>query len=821
MSKDIDALYEMFRLVLELSQPVARLEQFGLEPTEIDGLRMRHARRAARDPYHAPVLGQVHPGQALWYAGPRDGDVYWPALVRQLEGAAFHNEALTGLDDASSRIVACLHHPKEPSFSARGLVLTYPQSGASTNIAAVISKAADRGYRLFIVLAGMHNVLREQLHQRLTRQLVQPHPDRWVELTTSEQEFHASSLNAMSILRSEMPVLCVVKKNATVLGKLAHWLTQASSLLHEFPALIIDVDADQPSVASTNIIPRVSAMLHTLPRAAYLAYTRNPMTGLLLEPGATDLFPKDFIVALPRPPHYTGTEILFGYDAGEQDDPEQADDGYDMIRLIPDQDIPPLRPAAREAVTEFIPQLPATLRHAVEYFWMVAAARKVRASGTPHNTMLIHTSTNATVHASFLAPLQALRDRMAQRLASPDYLAYLRRSWQQEIQRVPAEDFGQQPVDFDELIAHLPTVLQHCRIITHNSSSNAHLEDAPYPATIVVGGGTPLARGLPLEGLSVGYFVTAASAYDTLQQMERWFGFRAGYGDLPRIWMTEQLSVWWREIADTQTELRQQLERAAIEDVNPLSLAMQMRSHPKLRTVTAAKRNQPPSSVSYGGKRVQTHYFHTNASWLRANLEAARTLVATSVAHATHTEDRPDLGRYLFRNVPSGVVISFLAAYQFHEKSADADPSLLIDYISKRITMADSLRQWNVAIIGKPATHHDETLTFAENITVGRIIRSRLNVASPQPDFADIKTLMSARDAAIDLAGDISNLNEQTMKQARREQLPHTGLLALYPIDKTSTPVPAKKHRAPLNAEDHVIGVGLVFPAPTTTDSTV
>ncbi|MFD3504606.1 Z1 domain-containing protein [Streptomyces sp. NPDC058678] len=820
MSKEIDALYETFRLVLELSQPTARLEQFGLEPAEIDGLRVRHARRSARDAHHAPVPGQVSPGHAFWYAGPRDGDVYWPALLRQLEGAAFHHEALTGLDNASSRIVARLHHPKEPSFSARGLVLTYPQSGASTNIAAVISKAADRGYRLFIVLAGIHNALREQLHQRLTRQLVQPHPERWVELTTSEQEFQ-SPLNAMSILGSKRPVLCVVKKNVAVLGKLARWLMQASSLLHEFPALIIDVDADQPSVASTNIIPRVSNMLHTLPRSAYLAYTSSPMTGLLLEPGATDLFPKDFIVALPRPPHYTGPEILFGSDTGEQDDPEQADDGYDMIRLIPDQDIPHLRPAAREAVTEFTPQLPTTLRHAVEYFWMVAAARQVRASGTPHNTMLIHTSSNATVHASFLAPLQALRDHTAEQLSSPNCLAYLRRSWQQETQRVLAEDFGEHPVDFDELIAHLPAVLQHCRIITHNSSNSAHHEDAPHSATIVVGGGTPLARGLTWEGLSVGYFVTAASAYDTLQQMERWFGFRAGYGDLPRIWMTEQLSVWWREIADIQTELRQQLERAAIEDINPLSLAVQIRSHPKLRTVAAAKRNQPPSSVSYGGKRVQTHYFHTNASWLRANLQAARDLVAASAAHATLTEDRPDLGRYLFRNVPSGVVISFLAAYQFHEKSADTDPSLLIDYIRKRITMADSLRQWNVAIIGKPATHPAETMTFAENIAVGRIIRSRLNIASPQVDFADIKTLMSARDAAIDLTGDTSNLNEQTMKQARREQLPHTGLLALYPIDKTSAPLPAKKHRAPLDAEDHVIGVGLVFPQPTTTDSTV
>lgn len=38
-----------------------------------------------------------------------------------------------------------------------------------------------------------------------------------------------------------------------------------------------------------------------------------------------------------------------------------------------------------------------------------------------------------------------------------------------------------------------------------------------------------LSRGLTLEGLSVSYFLRQSSAYDSLMQMGRWFGYRPGY----------------------------------------------------------------------------------------------------------------------------------------------------------------------------------------------------------------------------------------------------------------------------------------------------
>ncbi len=56
---------------------------------------------------------------------------------------------------------------------------------------------------------------------------------------------------------------------------------------------------------------------------------------------------------------------------------------------------------------------------------------------------------------------------------------------------------------------------------------------------VIAVGGDKLSRGLTLEGLTVSYFLRASRMYDTLMQMGRWFGYRQGYLDLCRLYITE------------------------------------------------------------------------------------------------------------------------------------------------------------------------------------------------------------------------------------------------------------------------------------------
>src|SRR5690606_8233307 len=204
---------------------------------------------------------------------------------------------------------------------------------------------------------------------------------------------------------------CVVKKNATVLRKLVKWLGDASDYLADCPALIIDDEADQATVATKSINPLIREIMNTLPKSAYVGYTASPFANLLIDPAADDLYPKHFIVNLPKPEGHFGTEVLFGRYALDGEDPTEVDDGFDMIRTVPDSDVEQVRPKTNADADGFMPVITDTMKNAVQYFWLTTAARRVRGTGNPHCTMLIHTSVRTAVHNSFRAPLEGLRAR--------------------------------------------------------------------------------------------------------------------------------------------------------------------------------------------------------------------------------------------------------------------------------------------------------------------------------------------------------------------------------------------------------------------------
>ena len=87
--------------------------------------------------------------------------------------------------------------------------------------------------------------------------------------------------------------------------------------------------------------------------------------------------------------------------------------------------------------------------------------------------------------------------------------------------------------------------------------------------------------------------------------------------------------------------------------------------------------------------------------------------------------------------------------------------------------------------------------------------------------YADIKSLMSHSDRVIDLEISPAELGGMAVGEiARLRNLPEhggrgdgSGLVLLYPVSAQSVPVRGSlKTREPLEAVEHVIGVGLVFP---------
>ncbi|MCX4882470.1 Z1 domain-containing protein [Streptomyces sp. NBC_00847] len=832
--QEFEDQYEAFKRLIKTHTPeqaLATIKLFGMSDELAKRIAERHQRETIAIREKREPGSVVRNNRETWYLGPQEGDRCWPALRNLLARQRWKDDSLGDLDSASTKVVSMLDHPLESSFSTRGLVVGYVQSGKTSNFTALIAKAADAGYKFFIVLAGIHNGLRLQTQMRLERQLVEPVIDQWHPLTGRLGDFEPPAGNPAAFFgdRSQQHVLCVIKKNVPRLRKLKAWLEKAPDYLSNCPTLIIDDEADQASVASRSTNPLIREIIDLFPRGGYVGYTATPFANLLIDPAAKNLYPEDFVVNLPKPKGHFGTEVLFGREALDGEDPQDVPDGYDMIRTVPEEEVPLVRPA-RDEIEDFVPEISGALRTAVLYFWLVTAARRVRGTGVPHSTMLIHTSVSTQVHESFEWPLERFRTDTAANLEAADKesLDELRQLWETELARVPGNepDFGEIPVPFDALLPRLASVVDDCRIVLDNSKSVKRLDYETGPVVAIAVGGNTLSRGLTLEGLAVSYFVRNASTYDSLLQMGRWFGFRDGYADLPRIWMTDAMRDWFRHIATVESEMRRDVDVYMIEDKTPTTFAVRMRTHPSLRITAAGKmRDAVKASAAYGGQRVQTRYFRTqDAEWLKTNRRAAHDLVDRSLrlAGARH-EDRGPQGRHVLRGVPYDIVLDFLDEYRFHDKSLECDAGLLRSYVERRVRSGGggALKRWNVAIIGNPlGGDPDKRYEFAPGIAVDRVIRAKLGESGS--DAADIKTLMSRRDAGVDLdLSALTEINEAALKNARREQAPDTALLTLYPIDAHSPSPTNRESRAPLDAVDHVIGVGLVFPMPRGEDSEV
>lgn len=766
-----------------------------------------------------------------WYTGPEEGDEYWPRLRTKLEKSGLA-AVVDDIDAASTKVVSHFGDPGIRRLKKKGLVVGYVQSGKTANYTAVIAKAADAGFRLFIVLSGMHNNLRRQTQVRISRDL---ETRGWGELTNADSDFGAV-VNGAALLRSERPSIAVVKKNATRLKKLRDWLRDIDEESRaRCPILVLDDEADQAtpnSAAAAQEVSRINELLREIwaeiPTGSYVGYTATPFANVFMNPDdEEDLYPSNFIIDLPRPSAYFGAERIFGRDdLPDASDPEEP---LDVVRLVPEEEADALKPpSGREAREEFDPELPPSLVDAVKWFVLATAIRWGRGQRAQHSSMLVHTT-------AFVAPHFAMRDRLRdcldelRDLVSAGALAEFRTLF--DVERDRAEEVRTVPMpSWDRIAELLPAVLDSVRVVVDNGFSDDRLdygrvddEGKPIVETVIAVGGGTLSRGLTLEGLVVSYFVRTSNTYDTLLQMGRWFGFRPGYEDLPRVWMPEAVRENFRFLALVEEEIRLDMRRLERLGVTPREFGVRVRAHPGRLAITSAGKMRHANlvRVGYAGQRHQTFLlYEREREILENNIEATRRLVADCVAEAVPGVQEPE--RRQFYEVPVAKVLRFLRSYTFHE----GQPGLSSKLVSQWIEECAGDRPWNVVLTGtsKVARTPDGrtvdlgTLDLGSGVTLPQVNRAPL--VSPE-DSANIKALLSQRDWVLDA-------DPELVRETRRPDLKYSemreelgladqGLIVVYAVSPNSVPlrVPLPGRlptRRPSRAVLPQIGLGLVFP---------
>ena len=557
--------------------------------------------------------------------------------------------------------------------------------------------------------------------------------------------------------------------------------------------MLIDDESDQASVntAATEDDPSAIAglvkQIAMRPHVSYVGYTATPYANVFINPSVEEdtLYPSDFVLALQADPAYFGAEKLFGRSEVDDDD-DEAVEGLPVLIDISDEEIPFVRPGNRREDREvWEPDTSGAVREALLYFLMATAARRARGQTTKHSSMLIHTTRYVEMmdrmHEAVLGELRGIRAQIAR-----NDLGELRELWDRELLRGVAQLVDRTPTDFEELEPFLASEANAAEVVVDHGESEKRLRyDDDEPTTVIAVGGDTLSRGLTLEGLVVSFFVRESNTYDTLMQMGRWFGYRPGYEDLPRIWMSRAIRDNFRDLALVEEDLRQFIRKNITEGITPQDIAPAIRTHPTMLVVSPLKsRHARVVNVGFAGKGVQTTHFYdteTHADLLFDNKAAVQELVSG----LTHDTSIPARRGNLFRSVPVERILQFLDTYRYPDEGTSR-PDLWRKHIEES-RKKGRLEKWAVFVRSGDSTREFQ---LANERSVQMLRRPQLSGRSDL-SILRIRAITTPSDRIIDLSAG----------QIRR----HSGpLLMVYIIDRN--------YKNGGTGHDDIIAVAIEFP---------
>lgn len=772
------------------------------------------------------VVEDTEANRLPWYQGAQSSDQHWPALKSRLL-KQLGNDAVGTIDNTTDSILRRMSSPNSAHFDTKGLVLGYVQSGKTTNFMSLAAKAVDRGYKLIVILSGMTEILRSQTQARIDDMLVADDL-KWHQLTNIDSDFAETSA-AGSLFKNFATspggaMIAVIKKNPARLRRLRDWLLGAGThAMKHAPMIVIDDEADQASIdVGKDAVSTINSLLKSIlghPKSAYVAYSATPFANMLIDPNDEEnLYPRDFIVPMPKPAGYFGAEDLFG----DASDPDST--GLDVVRRVPPEDISSVRPENRAALKKgWTAVVSPSLRDAVRWFLLSTSARRMRNGRAQHSSMLVHTSMLSDVHFELKAALEAEIAKLRKQLASDSFVGSkldteFRQMWQKECNRALPEGNGYAPMSWETVRTAIFGVVEDIRLVVDNYKSTDRLTYASGdPATVIVLGGNTLSRGLTLEGLISSYFVRSASAYDTLLQMGRWFGYRQGYEDLFRMWMPRDQSSWFRDLSLVESEVREQIDRYAVESLTPRELGVRIRMHPALAITAAAKmRNADVVSVSFGSSRPQTTLLPLRPATLANNQSAIEQFLKSASNGGEKTDFQAGSSassrRLGFSGIKSEEILKLISDFEFAENQTHFTPKALSDYIKAEVN-SGGLNDWRVVVMEGSG----EKVDLAPVGVVRTVIRSRLD--DGHDTIANIRALTRGPDRVIGIDGDSKPTDSAASTDLLRQKLhPKTGILRIYPIDRNSVPKGDSRQengldRVPLNANATVYGLGFDFPS--------
>lgn len=667
--------------------------------------------------YTEPSIGVCDPNledKTWWDQLKQDPDFkpeYWNRYYDYLlQKPSWSITAVNDINSSTDEIMNALANPQRGTAGDRiGMVFGYVQSGKTAHYIGIINKAIDAGYRIIIVLSGVHNSLRSQTQSRIDEEVlgyetsienigamlrepnrigvgigVHNQVSNIVQSITTRDDSGDVTKKAESI--SMMPPFVIVtKKNAKVLRNILRFFTKSHCgekiggkkiIPSKFPALIIDDEADQASVntkesydehgnilddySPTTINGLIRKLLMMFECHSYIGYTATPFANIFIPPHiddeeyGTDLFPRDFIYRSPRADQYIGAREFFGL-GNNEDTPAMP-----LYRKIV-EGASYLGRGTKS--TDPVGELPKELKQAVKYFLLSTALRNCRGQKNKPNTMLIHIVRFVNQQNKVKQKVKKyFNEEIENCIRYDDSIieSELKSIWEEDYipttnkMRVQFSKYMSEcdDVSWDDIWSEVKRLIadKEFDIYSINGQSGDVLlykNHEGKPFNVIVIGGDKLSRGLTLEGLTVSYFTRSSNTYDTLMQMGRWFGFRPGYLDACRLFTTPSLHACFSHISMATEDLAVQFDFMNSVVQTPKEFGLRVASHPTLEITNRNKmRTGQEFKRDFSCKLSQTRVFDVDGEQYDRNFAAVEDLLyAIKGCRITAEQYQQTLGR--------------------------------------------------------------------------------------------------------------------------------------------------------------------------------
>ena len=682
-----------------------------------------------------------------WLPGRRASTdfFYWDRYKRYLEQEKHWNPRVTAtLDRVSDEILDLMGDPqqREP-FLVRGLILGDVQSGKTANYTALANKAADTGYRVIIILAGMLENLHKQTQGRLDKECAGIRSDYYLDpkaatvkkntavgvgqidkrkkiasFTSVTKDFSSDVLksNSLSLSSISDPVVLVVKKNKKILQNLITWLrnnnTNGVDGQIDLPMLLIDDEADNASVNTKDaedspaaINACIRELMHEFTRTTYVGITATPFANIFIDPETEDdmigddLFPADFIYALDPPTDYIGAERIFGSENADHDDA--------LVPLYADE-MDHFFPFSHKKTLD-VPELPPSMKEAIAYFALVNAIRDIRGDVSEHRTMMIHVSRFTDVQnrlreavyewfSRLRTDIKSYSKMPLQKAMAIDSIAFTATVWDKYNLSEAAH------ITWEECLSHwLTAAISPIEVRAVNKKTGAssldyfnHPEDG---LRVIAVGGNSMSRGITLEGLCVSYFYRRSQMYDTLMQMGRWFGYRPNYQDIFRIWISSEAIDWYGYITRATMELRDEIGKMKEANQTPSDFGLKVRQDPDYSLLVTARnkmRNATPITrpVTVSGHLLETPRLKRGSAVLENNEAVFKRFVEDIAEVGAFSIER---SQPYWRGIPKGLVSGLLRNFETSQWHLSFQGRALAEYIDDKMTD----QPWDVTLCCK------------------------------------------------------------------------------------------------------------------------